>query len=64
MSDTSTNALMTVNEFRRWAKLGRTKTYQELGKGTLKAVKLGKRTLIRTESAVAWLDAQPGYGEA
>ena len=63
MSEIPTSALMTINEFRQWAKLGRTRVYGELAKGTLKAVKLGSRTLIRVDSALAWLDAQPGYGE-
>lgn len=54
-------ALMTIEEFRSWSRMGRTKIYALLGSGELTAVKIGRRTLIKTEAAEAWLNAQPGY---
>ena len=39
--------------------LGRTVTYQELANGNLRAIKVGRRTLIDVEAGMAWLAAQP-----
>src|SRR5690242_4619844 len=39
--------------------LGRSKTYELLGNGTLRAVKVGKRLLIDVEHGLATLDALP-----
>ena len=39
--------------------LGRSKTYEMLGNGTLRAVKVGKRLLIDVEHGLATLDAMP-----
>jgi excisionase family DNA binding protein len=61
MQINSPGGLMTVNQFREFSALGRTKIYQELAKGTLQAVKVGRRTLILNASAHAWLAAQPSY---
>lgn len=52
---------LTVKDFSAWAGIGTTKIYEELAKGTLRAVKAGKRTLIPMESAEEWLRAQPAY---
>jgi len=60
----TTPAVMTINEFRDWARLSRTRIYEEIGKGSLCAIKVGRRTLITTEAARAWLESQPAYGEA
>jgi excisionase family DNA binding protein len=35
--------------------VGRTKAYQEIGAGKLRACKIGRKTLIRREDAEAWL---------
>lgn len=61
MNKLSRPALMTIEEFRSWSRLGRTKIYAMLGSGELAAVKIGRRTFIRTEAAEAWLKAQPSY---
>jgi excisionase family DNA binding protein len=37
----------------------RTKTYEEIKRGRLRAVKCGKRTLITEEDAETWLRALP-----
>ena len=39
--------------------MSRTGTYHALGRGDLKAVKVGSRTLIDVEAGLAWLRAQP-----
>lgn len=57
-------ACLTINEFSEWARMGKTRVYEEIGKGALQAIKVGRRTLILMESAEAWLGAQPAIGEA
>jgi hypothetical protein len=39
--------------------ISRRMTYEYLGRGDLKAVKVGTRTLINIEKGLAWLEAQP-----
>jgi len=39
--------------------MGRTATYQALGRGELHAVKVGSRTLIDVEAGLAWLRSRP-----
>jgi len=39
--------------------MGRRATYDALGHGHLKAVKVGTRTLINIEKGLAWLESQP-----
>jgi len=39
--------------------MGRRTVYDELGRGNLKAVKVGTRTLINAEAGLAWLHSQP-----
>ena len=41
--------------------IGRTKFYQELNAGRIKALKVGTRTLIPEESITAWLSNLPAY---
>lgn len=45
----------------RLSGMGRTKLYQEINAGRIKARKLGKRTLIEMRSLRAYLDALPPY---
>jgi excisionase family DNA binding protein len=42
-----------------WLGIGRSKIYEEIQAGRLKAVKCGARTLIPYASGQAWLDALP-----
>jgi hypothetical protein len=39
--------------------MGRSSTYEALGRGDLKAIKLGVRTLIDVEHGLAWLASMP-----
>lgn len=54
-------ASMTIREFSSWARLGHTKIYELIGSGELPAIKVGRRTYIRTAEAEAWLEACPHY---
>jgi hypothetical protein len=53
---------MTILEFSRWSRLGRTRVYEEIGAGALRAIKAGRRTLITLEDAQTWLEALPAVG--
>ena len=48
-----------VTEFCRGYGIGRTNAYQEIATGRLRAVKVGRRTLITHDAAEAWLAALP-----
>ncbi|MFY7834832.1 MAG: helix-turn-helix domain-containing protein [Novosphingobium sp.] len=50
---------MTVPEFCTWARIGRTKTYEEIKAGKLRAFKVGRKTLIDVRDAGKWADEQP-----
>jgi excisionase family DNA binding protein len=50
---------LTIREFCRWSGIGATKTFSEIREGRLRAVKFGKRTLVRLDDARRWLDALP-----
>lgn len=39
--------------------MSRTATYEALGRGDIRAIKLGARTLIDVEHGLAWLASQP-----
>ena len=39
--------------------MSRTATYNALGRGDLKAVKVGSRTLLDVDAGLAWLRSQP-----
>ena len=51
-----------ILEFCEIAGVGRTKAYEELAAGRLKAKKVGSRTLIT--NAPEWLDSLPDYKAA
>ncbi len=54
-------ALMTINEFLEWSRLGRTKTYELIGSGELPAIKIGRRTYIPSQAAHDWLESQVAF---
>jgi hypothetical protein len=43
----------------RFSGMGRRTTYEKLGSGELKAIKIGSRTLIDVEHGLAWLRNRP-----
>lgn len=49
----------TLKEFMALAGVGRSFVYEAIADGHLKAVKAGRKTLIRDEDARAWLGALP-----
>lgn len=51
--------MMSIKDAFREARIGRTKIYAEIGAGRLRAVKLGRRTLIRRSDFEAWIAALP-----
>lgn len=46
---------LSVAEFARWSGISRSKTYELIGAGSLKSIKVGRRRLIRMSDAMAWL---------
>ena len=54
--------ILTIPEFLVWSRIGRTKTYEQIADGVLRAFKVGRRTLIKRDDALAWLDSQPTLG--
>jgi excisionase family DNA binding protein len=53
--------LLTITEFCEASNLGRTRVYELLQSGELKAVKIGRRTFIRREDMQAWLAGLSTY---
>lgn len=54
--------MLKINEFCAQKKCSRTKAYQELKSGRLKAVKIGRATRIPQHEADAWEKALQPYG--
>src|SRR5258708_4897684 len=50
---------MSIARFCKRYDIGRTKTYEEIKAGRLRARKIGKRTVISADDAEAWLDRLP-----
>ena len=58
-SITDVGGLFTVNEFCKWASIGRTKLYAEMNAGRIVAKKFGSRTLIPRAEAQKWVEQLP-----
>lgn len=52
----------TIQEFGRTYKLGRTKIWQLIKEGRLKAVSVGSKKLIRADDAETWLSSLQDSG--
>jgi len=52
-------AAFTINEFLSWARIGRSKAYQEISSGRLKVRKIGRKTLVLRTDAEDWLNSLP-----
>jgi excisionase family DNA binding protein len=61
MKNLQEKTLYSIKEVGQIIGIGRTRIYQELNAGGLKAVKVGKRTFITKESLDHWLDSLENY---
>lgn len=65
MATTNENrGAMSVNQFCKWASIGRTTFYSERNSGRLTVRKVGTKTVVTMADAQAWLDALPTDQEA
>ncbi len=58
-SSTTTPKFGTIDTWMALSGMGRRSVYDALGRGDLRAVKQGTRTLINIEAGLAWLAALP-----
>ena len=56
---TATAKFGTIDTWIALSGMGRRATYDALGRGDLRAVKVGTRTLINIEKGLAWLESLP-----
>ena len=56
--------MYTVDLLRNDFKIGRTKIYQEMKDGNLRATKIGKLTRFTGEDVMAWLNSHRGADKA
>lgn len=54
-------AYVTIQSFSKISGLGQTSIYAALRRGDLRAIRVGRRTLINTAQAMQWLEAQPSW---
>lgn len=52
-------AALSITGFCAWASISRAQVYREIHAGRLVMRKIGKKSIIRTSDAVAWLEALP-----
>ncbi len=53
----ATGGILSIEEFCAWSGIGRGRTYKEIKEGSLRVVKIGRRTGIRAENAKEWAAA-------
>jgi len=51
--------VMTVDEFCGWARIGRSKFYQEVNEGRLPLRKIGRKSVVTIPDALSWLNGLP-----
>lgn len=61
MEQSDDKAAFDIESFCRRHSIGRIKVYQEITKGRLRAIKVGRRTLITAADAYAWLSSLPAF---
>lgn len=61
LAELSTVENLTISEFARWARCGRTKAFAEIKSGRLRTILVAGRRLVRLQDARAWRD---GYEQA
>ncbi|MCF4124955.1 MULTISPECIES: helix-turn-helix domain-containing protein [Methylobacterium] len=59
MNNTEQYGAMSIEDFCRWAGIGRSLAYKEIEAGRLRIKKVGRRTLITMDAARAWLANLP-----
>ena len=52
-------AAMTVDQFCRWACIGKTKLYAEVKAGSITLRKIGSKTIVLRSDGEAWLNSLP-----
>ena len=57
-ADMENRKTLTIADFCKRYRIGRTKVYEEINFGRLRAIKVGRRTLIVIDDAEAWLQSQ------
>jgi hypothetical protein len=55
----ATGGAMTVDEFCRWARVGKTKAYAEAKAGRLQMRKIGSKTVVLRSDGEQWLSSLP-----
>jgi excisionase family DNA binding protein len=55
--------LLTIPEACAMIRIGRTKFYQLLNAGEIKAVKIGKKTLVPQSAILQWIEELPAYND-
>jgi hypothetical protein len=53
------HSVFDLPSFCAWANIGRTRAFEEIRSGRLKARRIGKKSLIEIEDARAWLHSLP-----
>ena len=59
MNTTETRAAFSVTDFCGWANISPSQFYKQVRNGHLKIHKIGRKTIVKTADAEAWLNALP-----
>lgn len=51
----ATDGMMSVEEFMKFAGLGKTEAYEVFNRGDVRSTKVGRRRLVYRRSAIRWL---------
>lgn len=54
--------VFTIEEASRFLRIGRSRVYELLGEGEIRAVRLGRRTIITASELQRFLQSLPEYG--
>lgn len=55
----SSSGAMSIDTFAKWAGIGRTNAFAQIRCGSLKAIRVGRRTLVTMSAAQEWLSSRP-----
>jgi len=59
MTEANGFGALSIDQFCKWAGIGRSLAYKEIDAGKLKTKKVGRRTIITLDAARDWLSALP-----